>query len=109
MLDSSLRVGKDESTTFVDISRVDESAVTLLKTRIIPVLISQDFAISDIVGDIIELIARDDYDKNWENLLPDLCKALEADDPIVTLKVFKTAQPIFKKIRFMYRSDKLYS
>jgi hypothetical protein len=48
------------------------------------------------------LIARDDYDKNWETLLPDLCKSLEADDPVVTLKVFKTAHPIFKKIRYMY-------
>lgn len=90
-------------------NRVDESAVTFLKIRIIPALVQLDFAISDILGDIVELIARDDYDKNWESLLPDLSKALEADDPIVTLKVFKTANPIFKKIRFMYRSDKLYT
>ena len=90
-------------------NRVDESAVTFLKIRIIPALAQLDFAISDILGDIVELIARDDYDKNWESLLPDLSKALEADDPIVTLKVFKTANPIFKKIRFMYRSDKLYT
>ena len=90
-------------------NRVDESAVTFLKIRIIPALVQLDFAISDILGDIVELIARDDYDKNWESLLPDLSKALEADDPIVTLKVFKTANPIFKKIRFMSRSDALYT
>jgi len=34
---------------------------------------------------------------------------LALDDPVKTLKVLKAANPVFKKIRFMQRSDRLYT
>ena len=34
---------------------------------------------------------------------------MEANSPEATYRLFRTAQPIFKKIRFMYRSDSLYT
>ena len=60
------------------------------------------------MSDIVEMISRDDFDKNWENLLPDILKLLEKDDPYVNLRVFRTVSPIFKIIQYLPRSDKLY-
>jgi hypothetical protein len=88
MLDNELRVGKSEGTSLADFDRIDPTAVPFLKGQLIPVIMQVDDKISQILEDVVELIARDAYDKNWLTLLPDLCKALSAEDPLITLKVF---------------------
>lgn len=55
------------------------------------------------------MIARDTFNKNWPNFLPELKTELAESDPIKCQKVFRTLSPVFVKIRNMYRSDELYT
>jgi hypothetical protein len=54
-------------------------------------ILTVEDSISTTLSDIVELIARDSYDMKWTALLPELVSALAADDPVATLRVFRTA------------------
>ena len=72
-------------------------------------ILNTEEEVSSVLRDVTELIARDSFHQNWPNLMESLSKAVESDDPVTTYRIFRTASPIFKKIRFMTRSDTLYS
>ena len=57
---------------------------------------------------MVELIARDDFNVNWPDLIPQLVEQCWESTPEITLRVFRTMNPILKIIRFLSRSDKLY-
>lgn len=62
-----------------------------------------------ILSDICEMIARDNFHEKWPTFVADLIEGLKQDDPMNTMKVFRTFSPVVKKIRYMYRSDDLYT
>ena len=62
-----------------------------------------------ILSDVCEMIARDNFQEKWPSFIPDLVEGLRQDDPIITMRVFRTFAPVLKKIRYMYRSDELYT
>lgn len=109
MFDSDMKIGKKQEINLSDQQLIEESSVLYLKETLIPAILVVEDSISVNLGSVVELIARDKYEENWKNLLPDISKGLETNSPEATYRLFRTAQPIFKKIRFMYRSDSLYS
>ena len=87
---------------------MQESAVDYLKSVAVQKLLSVDDLIAASMGDIIELIARDSFDQKWQELMNQFTQAIALNDPVKSLRIIQTANPIFKKIRFMPRSDALY-
>lgn len=69
-------------------------------------------AIQSQIGEAIALIASSDFPKQWDNLLPDLIGRLNlTSQPIhwdVILGVLLTMNSIFKRFRYVQRSDALY-
>jgi len=84
MLDSDMKIGKKVNTNFNELQMIDESSVTYLKGTLIPAIINVEDSISVNLGSVVELIARDKYEENWKNLLPDISKALESNNPEAT-------------------------
>lgn len=61
------------------------------------------------VSEAISLIAKVDYPQHWDNLLPELVQQFGSSDPAVVNGVLKTANSIFKRFRYVGRSDELYN
>ena len=61
------------------------------------------------ISEAISLIAKVDYPHNWDNLLPELVQQFGSSDPAVVNGVLKTADGIFKRFRYVGRSDALYT
>jgi hypothetical protein len=62
MFDNELKVGNKQDTNLNDISLIAESSVAYLKSNLIPAILGVEDSISVNLGDVVELIARDDYD-----------------------------------------------
>jgi exportin-2 (importin alpha re-exporter) len=60
------------------------------------------------ISESISLIAQVDYPQQWDNLLPELVQQFRSSDPAVVNGVLKTANSIFKRFRYVGRSDELY-
>ena len=86
-----------------------EDAIQFIKDNAIQGIVACEDRVSEILSDIVEMIARDDHNLKWPQLLPSLREQANTSDPVILLRVFRTAAPIFRKIRFMPRSDKLYT
>ena len=54
------------------------------------------------------LIAQVDFPENWENLLPSLVQQFNSNEMPILHGVLLTANSIFKRFRFVQRSDQLY-
>ena len=61
------------------------------------------------ISEAISLIAKVDYPGQWDNLLPELVQQFGSSDPNVVIGVLKTADGIFKRFRYVGRSDELYT
>ena len=84
MLDSALKIGKKQDTILSDQQLIDESSVTYLKETLIQAILVVEDSISVNLGSVAELIARDKFEENWKNLLPDVSNALQGNDPEAT-------------------------
>lgn len=84
-------------------------AIVYIKESVIQGILSTEEAISSVLRDITELIARDSFNANWETLMETLATTMQDDDPMTIYRIFRTVSPIIKKIRFMSRSDTLYT
>ena len=60
------------------------------------------------LSESISLIAEVDYPQNWHNLLPELVREFSSIDPAIVNGVLKTADSIFRRFRYVGRSDDLY-
>jgi len=60
------------------------------------------------LSESISLIAAVDYPEHWQTLLPSLVEQFQSPDPVVVVGVLKTADSIFKRFRYVQRSDELY-
>ncbi len=77
MFDNELKVGNRQETNLQDISLIEETSVAYLKSNLIQAILIVEDSISVNLGDVVELIAWDSYEKNWPTLLSDISKALD--------------------------------
>ena len=61
------------------------------------------------LSESISLIAAVDYPQQWANLLQELVQQFNSTDPSVLIGILKTANSIFKRFRYVARSDELYT
>lgn len=109
MFDNSLSIKTEGQSTMADQSKVTPDAINYIKESVIPGILSTEEEISSVLRDITELIARDSFNENWSTLMETLAATVKGDDPMTTYRIFRTVSPILKKIRFMSRSDTLYT
>lgn len=86
-----------------------DSGIRALQENLLKAVYGTPDNVSLILSDVCELIARDNFPEKWPNFVPDLIEGLKQNDPIITMRVFRTFSPVMKKIRYMYRTDALYT
>lgn len=85
----------------------------LIKTHLVELMCTVPKQIQSQIGESIALIAESDFPKQWENLLPDLISRITVVGPNIDWDVMNgvllTANSIFKRFRYVQRSDELYA
>ncbi|CCH46767.1 Exportin-2 [Wickerhamomyces ciferrii] len=80
----------------------------LIKSEIIPLMISLPNNLQIQIGEAISIIADSDFPERWPTLIDDLVNKLSQDDMITNYGVLTVAHSIFKRWRPLFRSDALF-
>ncbi|CAM9020808.1 unnamed protein product [Wickerhamomyces anomalus] len=80
----------------------------LIKSEIIPLMISLPNNLQIQIGEAISVIADSDFPERWPSLIDDLVNKLSEDDMVTNIGVLTVAHSIFKRWRPLFRSDALF-
>jgi exportin-2 (importin alpha re-exporter) len=90
----------------IKISPADRDTI---KSHLVDLMCTVPPIIQAQISESISLIAEVDFPDKWQTLLPSLVQKLNSPDMAVVNGVLTTANSIFKKFRFVRRSDDLYA
>ena len=79
-----------------------------MKAHLVSLMCTVPPRIQSQISESISLIAAVDYPAKWNNLLPELVQKMGSPDMAVVCGVLQTANSIFKRFRYVDRSDSLY-
>lgn len=82
---------------------------TVIKNNLVQLMCTVPPQIQSQIGEAISLIASHDFPSQWDNLLTDLISKFGDSDMNVVNGVLITANSIFKRFRYVQRSDDLYA
>ena len=88
---------------------VPDSDRDLIKNHLVELMCTVPPQIQAQCSESISLIASCDFPSKWDNLLPDLVSRFGNTDWSVVNGVLVTANSIFKRFRYVQRSDALYA
>jgi exportin-2 (importin alpha re-exporter) len=88
---------------------ITEADRMTIKSNLVQLMCTVPPIIQSLLSESISLIAANDYPDLWKNLLPELVHQFNAPDLMTVIGVLKTANSIFMKFRYGFRSDALYS
>ena len=95
-----------------DDSPVPDPEQDQIKTLIVPLMLSATPKIQSQLSEALALIGHHDFPKSWPSLLPELIanlqKASQSSDYASINGILGTANSIFKKFRFQYKTNDLY-
>jgi exportin-2 (importin alpha re-exporter) len=106
-----IKKGWDESKEMEDRHGIvisPEDRVTV-KSHLVELMCTVPAQIQAQVSETISLIAAVDFPEKWQNLIPELVQKFNSPDLSVVNGVLMTANSIFKRFRYVQRSDELYS
>ena len=86
------------------ISLSDRNAI---KTHLVDLMCTTSPDIQKQLAEVVTVIAKHDFPAQWLTLLPQLIEKLKTTDFRVIQGVMLTANSIFKKFRFIYKSEEL--
>lgn len=95
-----------ENDTGIVISEHDR---VLIKNNLVQLMCSVAPSIQSQCSESISLIAAQDFPAKWDNLLPMLIEKFASPDPNVVKGVLIATNSLFKRFRYVQRSDSLYS
>lgn len=95
-----------EETQGVVISQEERATI---KSHLVHLMCTVPPQIQAQISEAISLIADVDFPQRWDNLLTELVQQFGSSDPAVVNGVLKTANSIFKRFRYVGRSDELYN
>lgn len=87
---------------------ISEQDRQLVKDNLVQLMSAVPASIQAQCSEAISLIAAVDFPAKWDNLLPMLVQGFGSEDPRVVNGVLLTANSIFKRFRYVQRSDQLY-
>jgi exportin-2 (importin alpha re-exporter) len=99
-------VNSEDGTDGIVISPEDRNTI---KSHLVQLMCTVSFQIQAQISEAISLVAAVDYPDNWQNLLPELIQQFNSTDPNVVVGVLKTANSLFKRFRYVQKSDALYA
>jgi exportin-2 (importin alpha re-exporter) len=99
-------VNREEGNDGIVLTPDDRNTV---KSHLVQLMCTVPAQIQVQLSESISLIALADYPEQWQNLLPELVQQFSSTDPEIVIGVLKTANSIFKRFRYVDRSDELYS
>ena len=79
-----------------------------IQTHLVELMCTVPPQIQAQISESVSLIAAVDYPHKWDTLLPQLIQQFNSTDQNVVSGVLKTANAIFKRFRYVARSDDLY-
>lgn len=88
---------------------VPQSDRDMIKNNLVELMCTVPPQIQSQCSESISLIASHDFPQKWDNLLPDLISRFTNPNWDVVNGVLLTANSIFKRFRYVQRSDALYS
>ncbi|KAL1191648.1 Exportin-2 [Cardamine amara subsp. amara] len=95
------------------ISPIIDSEKEQIKTLIVTLMLSSSPRIQSQLSEALAVIGKHDFPKSWPALLPELIanlqKAALAGDFASVNGILGTASSIFKKFRYQYRTDDLFT
>ncbi|KAK4789380.1 hypothetical protein SAY86_020699 [Trapa natans] len=82
-----------------------------IKSLIVPLMLSSATRIQSQLSEALAVISKHDFPKSWPQLLPDLISSLQkssaASDYVSVNGILSTANSIFKKFRYQYKTNDL--
>lgn len=97
---------QDEDREGIVISPDDRNTI---KSHLVELMCTAPPQIQAQVSESISLIAAVDFPEKWQNLLPELVQKMNSPDLSVVNGCLNTANSIFKRFRYVQRSDALYA
>jgi exportin-2 (importin alpha re-exporter) len=97
---------REDGTNDIVISPEDRNTI---RSHVVQLMCSVPPQIEAQISESISLIAAVDYPERWTNLLQELVHQFNSSDLAVVSGVLKTANSIFKRFRYVGRSDELYT
>ncbi|XP_010506660.1 PREDICTED: exportin-2 [Camelina sativa] len=95
------------------ISPIVDSEKEQIKTLIVSLMLSSSPRIQSQLSEALAVIGKHDFPKSWPALLPELIanlkNAVNAGDYASINGILGTASSIFKKFRYQYRTDDLFT
>lgn len=98
-------VHREEGNEGIVITEADRNTI---KSHLVQLMCTVPPQIQALLSESISLIAEQDYPEHWQNLLPELVQQFNSAEITVVVGVLKTANSIFKRFRYVRRSDALY-
>jgi len=98
-------VNREEGNEGIVISDADRKTI---KDHVVQLMCTVPPKIQAQISEAINLIAAIDYPGQWDTLLPQLVSQFGSPDPAVVNGVLQTIAGIFKRFRYVARSDELY-
>uniref|UniRef100_A0A5B6ZN94 Putative exportin-2 n=1 Tax=Davidia involucrata TaxID=16924 RepID=A0A5B6ZN94_DAVIN len=90
---------------------IAEAEKDQIKTLIVPLMLSSTSRIQSQLSEALAVISKHDFPKSWPTLLPELISSLsrasEASDYASVNGILGTANSIFKKFRYQYKTNDL--
>jgi exportin-2 (importin alpha re-exporter) len=90
-------------------TKIQEEDRQAIKREIVDLMLKSPENIQRQLSDAISVIGRHDFPANWPTLMHDLVQKLQTEDFHVINGVLRTAHSLFKRYRFEFKSDKLWS
>ena len=86
------------------ISPADKEAI---KSHLVSLMCSTSPDIQRQLAEVVAVVAKHDFPSKWPALMPQLVEKLNTSDLRVILGVMLTANSIFKKFRYIYKTEEL--
>ncbi|KAF6136161.1 hypothetical protein GIB67_001570 [Kingdonia uniflora] len=88
---------------------IPESVKDQIKALIVPLMLSSHTRIQSQLSEALAVISKHDFPKLWPSLLPELVASLQQATNYVSINgILGTANTIFKKFRYEYKSNDLF-
>lgn len=87
---------------------ISEADRALVKDNVVTLMCMVPPEVQRQLSEVVGVISQSDFPAKWENLLPELVSKFNSQDFHVINGVLLTANSIFRRFRYVFRSDEIY-
>eukprot|EP00123_Amoebidium_parasiticum_P018052 comp24082_c0_seq1/m.43377 comp24082_c0_seq1/g.43377 ORF comp24082_c0_seq1/g.43377 comp24082_c0_seq1/m.43377 type:complete len:977 (-) comp24082_c0_seq1:650-3580(-) len=102
-------VKRNWATVDGDAGKISVGDRQLIKQHIVELMLQVPSKLQQQLSEAVSIIGAQDYPDNWQELLPTLVQKLASNDFSIINGVLQTANSLFKKYTYEFKSDPLYA